>query len=162
VFFIMFKTRHALLLPGGRFLSPRNGRDEGAKQPRNKMDSWPQTRRFREREQARYRTRTEFVHVREQSVAAFNPRQQARQQTVRIHEPATALIVRQQASARSTRYPQTVCRLGQSASGISPLTTIGRKPRQTKNGPGRHIIVSMFTPISFPVHIRQIPAHVHI
>ena len=162
MFFIMSKTRHALLLPGGRFLSPRINRDEGAEQPRNKVDSWPQTRRFHEREQARYRTRTETIRVRKQSVIAFNPRQQARQQTVRIREPATALIVRKQASARSTRYPQTVRRLGQSASGISPLTNIGRKPRQAKNWPGRHIIVSMFPPISFPVHIRQIPAHVHI
>ena len=159
MFFIMFKTRHALLLPGGRFLSPRKERDEGAEQPRNKMDSWPQTRRFHEHEQARYGTRTETVHVHEQSVAAFNPRQRAGQKTVRIHEPATASIVRKQASARSTRYPQTVRKLGQSASGISPLTNIRRELQRAENRPRRRIVVAMSAPISFPVHIRIIPVY---
>jgi len=123
------------------------------------MDSWPQTRQFREREQTQGRPRTQIVRVREQSTTAFNPRQPARQQTVRIRELATASIIRKQASAQSTCYPQTVRSLALSTSTISPLTNIRREPRQAKNYPRRRITVSMSPSTSFPVHIQIIPTY---
>jgi hypothetical protein len=58
--------------------------------------------------------------------------------------------------------PQTVRSLALSTSTISPLTNIGREPRQAKNCPSRRIVVSMSPPASFAVHIRNIPAHVLI
>ena len=68
VFLIMFKTGQALLLPGGRSSSPRNGRETGAEQPRNVTGSWPQTRHFHEIEPVQDRTQPRVSHVHEQSV----------------------------------------------------------------------------------------------
>jgi hypothetical protein len=162
VYLIMFKTRHALLLPGGRFLSPRNGRDEGAEQPRNEMDSWPQTRRFREREQARHRTRAKTVHVHEQSATALNPRQRTGQQTVRIRVLASASTVRKQASAQSTRYPQVVRSLELSVPMNSPQTGIALAFHQAANCPRRRIVVVIAPQVSFHIHVQIIPVYVHI
>lgn len=159
---IMFKTRHALLLPRGRFLSPRNGRDEGAEQPRNEMDSWPQTRQFREREQARRRTRAKTVHVHEQSATALNPRQRVGQQTVRIRVIASASTVRKQASAQSTRYPQAVRSLELSVPMNSPQTGIALTFQQAANCPRRRIVVVIAPDVSFPVRIINIPFYVHV
>jgi len=124
--------------------------------------SWPQTRQIREREQARNRPQTRFIRVREQSENAFSPRAQTRQQTVRNRDQATASTVCDQAFARDGRNPQTVRSLALSMSAISPLTNIDRESRQAMNCPSRRIVVSIFPPTSFPVHIRIIPAYAYI
>lgn len=158
----MFKTGQALLLSSLRFLRPRSSRGEGAEQPRNVSDSWPQARQFRERGQAQYRARTQPVRVHEQCVSVFGPRQQARQQTVRIRELATASTPRKQAFPRNGRYPQTVRRLELSTSATSSLTGIVHEPRQAESHPRRSIVVSVSTLTGFPVHIRIIPVYVHV
>lgn len=162
MFLIMFKSRHALPLPGGRFLSPRNGRGERAKEPRINMDLWPQTRRFRDQEQSRYRARTKNVRVHEQSVTTLNPRQRAGQLTVRIRVLGSTSTVRKQASARGTEYPQTVRSLELFRSTTSSLTGIVHEPRSAENHLCRRIVVSMSAPTSFQVHIQTIPAYVLI
>ena len=121
-----------------------------------------QTRQFHGREQVQGRTWTEIIHVRKQSTDTTSPRQAARQQTVRIRERTTDTTVREQALAMGANRPQTVRSLALSTSTISPLTNISREPRQAKHCPSRRIAVSMSPPTSFPVHIRNIPAHVLI
>jgi hypothetical protein len=162
VFLTVFKPVHALLLSSLRFLGPRNSRGEGAKQPRNFIDSWPQTRQFPERGQAQYRARTQTICVHEQSASVSSPRPQARQQTVRIREHATPSTVRKQAFAWNGRYPQAVRRLELSVSATSSLTGIVREPRQSENHPCRCIAVSVSPLTNVPVHIRIIPAYVYI
>ena len=162
MFLNVFKPVQALLLSSLRFLRPRSSRGEGAEQPRNVTDSWPQTRQFHERGQAQYRARTQTICVHEQSTSMFRPRRQARQQTVRIREVATASTVRKQAFARNASYPQTVRSLKPSTSATSSLTRIGHEPRQSENHPRRRIAVSDSPLTSFPVHIRIIPVYVHV
>jgi hypothetical protein len=123
------------------------------------MDSWPQTRQFHERGQATSEARTQTIRVREQSVNTFSPRPPARQQTVRSRERTMVSTIRKQALAADTNCPQTVRSLELSTSTISPLTGLDREPRLAMNCPNRRIVVSIFQPISFPVHIRIIPAY---
>ncbi len=124
--------------------------------------SRPQTPQFHGCDQAQGRTWTEIIQVRKQSTDTTSPRQAARQQNVRIRERTTDTTVREQALAMGANRPQTVRSLALSTSTISPLTNISREPRQAKHCPSRRIVVSMFPPISFPVHNRNIPAHVLI
>lgn len=158
VFLIIFNTRHALLLPGGRFWSPRNGRGEGTEQPHAVMDSWPQTRQFHERGQATSRARTQTIRVREQSVNTFSPRPPARQQTVRSRDLATSFAVRKRELPADTNCPQTVPRLELSISTTSSLTVV-HELRQGEYHPRRSIAVSVSPLTSLPVHIRIIPAY---
>jgi hypothetical protein len=158
----VFKSGQALLLSSLRFLCPRSGRGGGAEQPRNVIDSWPQTRQFHEHGQAQYRERTQTVRIIEPSASMFKPRQQARRQTVRILELATASTVRKQAFARNARYPQTVRSLEPPTSTTSTLTGIVLEPRQVEIYPRRSIAVSVSPLTSFPVHIRIIPVYVHV
>jgi hypothetical protein len=124
--------------------------------------SRPQTRQFLEREQAQGRTQTPIFRVREQSANGFSPRADTRQQTVRIRDRAPASTVRDQASAVGTNCPQTVPSLALSTSAVSPLTNIDREFRLAENSPSRRIVVSIFPPTSFPVHIRIIRAYAFI
>jgi hypothetical protein len=162
VFLNVFKPVQALLLSSLRFLGPRNNRGEGAEQPRNVIDSWPQTRQFHDRGQAQYRARTQTICVHEQSTPMLRPRHQARQQTVRIRELTTASTVRKQGFAWSARYPRTVRSLEVSPSVTSSLTRTVHELRQAENYPRRSIAVSVSPLTNFPVHIRIIPVYVHI
>lgn len=121
--------------------------------------SRPQTRPFREREQAQNRPQTRVIHVREQSTNTTSPRAKTRQQTVRIRDQATTSTGRDRESAADTNRPQTVRSLALSTTVISPLTNIGREPRLAECFPSRRIVVSIFPPVSFPVRIRIIPAY---
>jgi hypothetical protein len=121
--------------------------------------SRPQTRQFREREQAQGRTRTPIIRVRELSTNAFSPGAKTRQQSVRIRNQAAASPVCDQASATDTNSPQAVRSLALSASAISPLTNIDRESRLAMNFPSRRIVVSIFPSISFSIYIRIIPAY---
>ena len=124
--------------------------------------SQPQTRQFREREQAQGRTRTPIIHVRVQSANAFSPRAQTRQQTVRIRDHALVSTVCDQAAAANTNGSQAVRSLAPTTSAISPLTNIDRESRLAMNCPSRRIVVSISPPTSFPVHIRIIRAYAFI
>jgi hypothetical protein len=103
--------------------------------------------------------RTQIIHVLKQSTGATSPPQKARQQTVRIPERTPDTAVREQALAMGANRPKTVRSVALSTSTISPLTNIGREPRRANNCPSCRIVVSMFRPASFPVHIRIIPAY---
>ena len=121
--------------------------------------SRPQTRPFREREQATNGSQTRAIHVREQSANTTSPRAKTRQQTVRIRAQATASTGRDQESAADTNCPQTVRGLALSTTVISPLTNIGREPQRAACFPSRRIVVSIFPPVGFPVRIRIIAAY---
>ena len=160
MFLIMFRTGHALLLPGGRFLSPRSGRGESARQPRNIGDSWSQTRPFHEHEQAQCRTWTRIIRVREQSKYMFCPHPRARQGTGRIRALSTAFTRHSQELAAYIQCPQTVRRHEWSTPISLPQTNIGLVFQQATNRPRHRISVSIFPPTSFPVHIHSIPIYV--
>jgi hypothetical protein len=121
--------------------------------------SRPQTRQFREREQAQNWPQTRVIHVREQSANTASPRAKTRQQTVRIRDQATTSTGRDRESAADTNCPQTVRSLALSATVISPLTNIGRELRLAEHFPSRRIVVSIFPHVSFPVRIRIVPAY---
>ena len=158
----MFRIGHALLLPKGRFSSPRTGRGESAEQPCNIVDSWPQTRPFHARGQDQCGARTQIVRVREQSTSVFSPRMRPRQQTVHIRDLATASTVRKQESAVDINCPQSVRRLELSTLMNLPQTGIGHAFQQATNRPCHRTAISILPPTSFPVHIQIIPAYVLI
>lgn len=108
MFLIMFKTRHALPLPGGRFLRPRIGRGMGAEQLRNMNCLWPQTRPIRELRQPPSRAHKLIVRVRERSAVASNSWQQARSQAARIRDGAMAVTVREQGLAMAIRCSRAI------------------------------------------------------
>ena len=159
---IMFKTGHALLLPGGRFLKPRIGRKTDADQPRHVVYSWPQTRHFHKREQTQDGSRTETSRVREKSAAAFCPCQQSRSQTVRIHRQATASIIRKIAPATRVNCPQTIRSRESSAPANWHDSQFVRKRGLTKNNPRHHLVVSAWASARFLVLIQIIPRHEHV
>lgn len=121
--------------------------------------SRPQTRQFREREQATGRSQTRVIHVREQSANMASPRAQTRLQTAHFRDQATTSDGRDRESAADTNCPQTVRSLALSTTVISPLTNIGREPRLAEHFPSRRIVLSIFPPVSFPVRIRIIPSY---
>ena len=158
----MFKTGHALLLPGGRFSRPRIGRETDADQPRYVMRSWPQTRHFRKREQAQDNPLAETGNVRKQSAPAFCPCQQSRSQTVRIHGQATDSIVHEITAAACMNCPQTIHGRETSAPVNWPGPQPIRKRGLAKNNPCHRIALSAWTSACFPVLIQLIPPHEHI
>ena len=159
MFLIMFKTGQALLLPGGRFLSPRSVRGESAEQPRNIGISWPQTRQFHERGQVQCRTWTRIIRVHEQSTSVFCPHPRIRQQTVRIRELATAFTGRNRETAADIQCPQSVRRRGLSTPANLPQTGIGRAFEQATKCSRCRIAVSFMPPTNFPVDIQIIPTY---
>lgn len=93
VFLIMFKTGHALLLPGGRILRPRMRREADAGQPLDSRVSRPRQWLFRDLKSATVRAQPRTIRGREQSATAFRPRPQTRQRIVLSRELATASTV---------------------------------------------------------------------
>jgi len=162
VFLIMFRTGHALLLPGGRFLHPRISRGESAEQPRIIGNSWPQTWLFDEHGQAKCRTWTRITHFREQSTSVFCPHLRARQGTGRIRVLSTAFTRHSQELAVALQCPQSVHMLELSTPMNLPQTGIGRAFQQATSRPRHRIAVSALPPTSFPVHIQIIPTYVLI
>lgn len=159
---IMFNTGHALPLVATRILRPRSNRGEGTGQPREVCGSWPQTRQIRDLDSVENRTWTESFHVHELSVSALSPRQQSRSRTIHVHVQATALIVRQHASAMGADCPQTVRsrELSTTANWSRPQSV--REHGLAKSCPRRCIAVFMLPPVHFPVYVRIIPSHVLI
>ena len=159
---IMFRTGHALLLPGGRFSRPRSGRGASAEQPRNIGNSWPQTRLFHEHGQAKCRTRTRIIRVHEQSISAFCPHPRIRLQTVHIRDFSAAFTRRNRGLAADIQCPQTVRRHELSTPTSLPQPGIGFVFQHATNRSRHRIAVSILPPISFPVHIQISPTYVLI
>ena len=162
MFLIVFKTRHALLLPGGRILRPPCGRNQGAEQSRRISDSWPQTRLGHERELIQVRTQSRVVRVREQSAHADIPRQRAGLQSVQNHDSKTVSTGSGQALALDVRRPNTVRVRGLAAK--MNLVCLGTfLARQRAMDYPRSRIVADFVPaVSFPLHIQIIPSYGHV
>ena len=162
VFLIVFKTRHALLLPGGRILRPPCGRNQGAERARRISDSWPQTRLGHERDLIQVRTQSRVVRFREQSAHALNPRQRAGQQSVHNRDSKTASTGSDQAMALDARRPNTV-RVRGLATNMN-LVCLGTFPvRQRAMDCPRSLIVVDFVPaVSFALHIQLIPSYGHV
>ena len=162
MFPIMFKTRHALLLPGGRILRPPCGRNQGAEQARCITNSWPQTRLGRERELIQVRKQSRVVRVREQSAHAGIPRQRAGLQSVRNHDSKTDSTGSDQALALDARRPKTVRVRGLATN--RSLDCLGTVPaRQRAMDCPRSRIVPDFAPaVSFSLHIQMIPSYGHV
>jgi hypothetical protein len=121
--------------------------------------SRPQTRQSRERKQARHRTQTRIVRVREQSMSAFSPRTVARQRTVHEHDDATALTVHEQRLATDLNCPPKGRSREQSTAAHLSRTGIVREFGQAKKCPQGGIAIAILPPTIFPVHIRIIPAY---
>jgi len=155
----MFNTGQAEPLVCTRIQRPRSSRGQYADQPRDMNRSRPQTRRFREREQAGDRSQTRLIHVPEQSANTAGLRKQTRERSAHSRDQATVSTGRDQAAVASTDCPQTVRSLAVATTAISPLTNIGREPRLAEHFPSRRIVVSIFPLVSFPVRIRIIPAY---
>ena len=162
MFLIVFNTGHALLLTAVRVSRPRSGRGEEPKQPQGINRSWPHMRQIREREQAQYRTRTRIVHVREQSMSTFSPRQHPRQQPVHVRSHARTLAVRAKALAMAMSCPQTVRTLGPAAAAVSPQAHTVRGPGLAGEHSHHRIALSSQSPTVVPFRIRIISAYVHV
>lgn len=121
-----------------------------------------QSRQIREDGQAKSRPQLRLIRVRKQSAAASSPGQQARAQTVRIRGDDAVSTVREPAAATGMDTPQ-ADRVPQLAVAVvQPHTGIGREPDQAGGCPIHRIAVNISPPISFPIHIRSISAHVLI
>ena len=77
MFLIMFKTGHALLLPGGRFLSPRSGRGLDAECPRHRPACWPWPCPVRDRVQSETSPQPRLDRNQSVSVVVSGPRMSA-------------------------------------------------------------------------------------
>ena len=159
MFVIMFKTGHALPLRERRTWCPRMSRGGHAAFPRNISHSWTWHWPVHGLDSAGNRTRTQTVRVRERSVSAFSPRKQARPRTGRVLGNAAASTVRESAAATDSNCPQTV-----RSRELSTSSNWSRAQSVREHSPATHcpcccIAVSILPPISFPVHVRIIPAH---
>lgn len=159
MFLIMFKTGHALPLAGARLLRPRSNRDGHAEHPREVSGSWPRARQIRDLDSAVNKTRTQTVRVRELYVSAFSPRKQARPRTDQVLGNAAASTVREPAAATAINCPQTDRSRELSTSANWSRAQSVSECGLAKKCPHRCIAVFILPPISFPVHVRIIPAH---
>ena len=106
VFQIIFNSGQALPLPGGRFSFPRIGRGGDTERLRNMYRSWPQTRPGHGHDPVQCRPRTQTVRVHEPSTAVNSPRPRSWPQTVRKHGLATDSIVPKPATVAVADCPQ--------------------------------------------------------
>ena len=157
VFRIMFKRRHALPLPGGRFLRPRIVRGAGAERLRNIYCSWPQTRLIPELKQPSCRTLKRIDRARERFVSGFNSWQQTRLQTNRIRDHLTAVTVREPASAMAIKWPQAIRRHDLSMHANPPKILTIHKFQLARNSSGHRSGQPTSWPASFPNRIHAIP-----
>ena len=152
----MFNRGHALPLDLTRLLRPRISRGRHAERPREISVPWPEPWHVHDRSPVGNSPRTRFIRVRELSMSALSPRPQARSQTVRIRKHITVSTVRGHALAADTNCPQTVRSLALSRSANSSQTRIRRDPRLATNCPLWRILVSISSPVRFPVRLRFI------
>ena len=157
----LFRT-HALLLPGGRFLRPRNSRGEYGKQPHDMNHARPQARQSRGHEQTERRPQSRPIRVHEQSASVSSSRQQARQQPVRSRDQNMVSTGYGQTSAAGANSTQNSHSSALSTSEASTRSDFGREFEQTADCPRFRIVVAIAPLTNFPVHIRTIPPNVHI
>ena len=158
----MFNTGQALPLRERRTWCPRMSRAGHAEYPRNIGHLWTWHRPVHGLDSAGNRTRTGTFRVCEQSASAFSPRQQSYPRTIHVHAQATALIVREQATAADVNCPQTVRSREQSTSSNWSHTQFVRDCGPAKNYSRHCIPASLMPTIHFLIHIRIIPAYVLI
>ena len=156
MFLIMFKTGHALLLPGGRFPCPRSGGVENAEWSRDRAGSWPQTRHSRVLDSDVNWPRPHTMRACGQSMSPFNPRQQACQRMFRDLDKSLSLSVREQAFASDANYssPVRVRELFMSAN-VSHSRNV-QAPLTAAQGLHRRIFVFALLSVNFPFHIQTI------
>jgi hypothetical protein len=140
VFLIMFKTGHALLLPGGRFLSPRSGRGLDAECPRNSP------------------AHPLHDHGRVQSVTVSWPCPQPRPQSVPVRVPVRAEAVRDQSTSANYPCPRPVRSRAQSMTVSSPCSWTVRDRVESVKCPGHGCIASALRTI----HLHILSAYVRI
>jgi hypothetical protein len=116
----------------------------------------PQTRQVRERDQAGNRPQLRLIRVPEQSVFANSPRQQARQQSVRILDQATILTRWDKAQAAAAKSPQENQSFALSMSKLSTQIGNGFELELAGNRPRIRSAVIGGPDTSSLVHIRSI------
>ena len=162
VFLIMFKTRHALPLPGGRFLRPRIVRGAGAERLRNIYCSRPQTRLIRRLEQPMRRAHQRIIRARERSLSAISSSQQAGPQAARIRDDATAATVLESMSAIAIKCPPAIRRHDLSTPANSPRILTILKSKLARNGSRHRSVQPEFWPVSYPDRIQAISYYEHV
>lgn len=153
---IMFKTGHALLLPGGRLLRPRSHRGGSAECPRGGAGSWPVTRSIRDCNSAVNQTRTQTLRGCRQSLSSFNPRQQARPRMFRVLDESTSLSVPEQAAPTDAKDFQLVRALELSTSTNFSHSRNVHAPRLGAQPFRRRLAAFTLPSRNFPVHIQNI------
>jgi hypothetical protein len=162
VFQIIFNSGQALPLPGGRFSFPRIGRGGDTERLRNMYRSWPQTRPGHGHDPVQCRTRTQTVRVHEPSTAVNSPRPRSWPQTVRKHGLATDSIVPKPATVAVADCPQSGQSRGPSTTANWSWTRFVRSRRPAINYPRRSIALSAWASASFPFQIPMIPIYDHV
>jgi hypothetical protein len=158
VFLIMCKTGHALLLPRGRFLSPRSGRGLDAGCPRQSPASRPWPCPVRDRVQNANSPCPRPDHVRSQSVTVFSPRPQPRPQSVHVRDRVRAANVRVQPVSVNNPCPCPVRSRAQSMTVSKPCSWTVRDRAESGNCPGQGCIASAMRTI----HLHILSAYVRI
>ena len=155
---IMFKTGHALLLPSGRFLSPRSGRGLDAECPRHSPASGPCPCPVRDRVQSENSPHPRRDRVRVRSVTVFSPRPQPRPQSVPVRDRVRAANVRSQPVSANYPCPRPVRSRAQSMTVSSPCSWTVRDRVESAKCPGHGRIASAMRTI----HLQKSSAHVSI
>jgi hypothetical protein len=162
VFLIMFKTRHALPLPGGRFSCPRIVRGVGAERLRNIYCSWPQTRPIRRLEQPMRRAHQRIIRARERSVSAISSSQQTCSQAARIRDDATVATVLESGATMAIKCLPAVRSRDLSTPANPPRIRVGHKLQLASNCSRPHSVSPKSWPAGFPDRIQAIPYYEHV
>lgn len=162
MFLNVFKTGQALLLPGGRILRPRGGRNIGAKESRNEVHYWPQTRSVPGFGQAKSSVLNRTVHDLVQSATASNLSPQAQHRTGCDQKVASAQARFGQGNLTERLHPQAVRKVGPSRVTTLSSTEIVPKPGQGECRQSHRIGLSAFKFTEFPVQVRIVPIYGNI
>ena len=157
MFRIMFKRRHALPLPGGRFLRPRIVRGAGAERLRNIYCSRPPTRLIPELKQLSRMAHQRINRASERSLFAISSSQQTRPQAARIRDDATAATVLEPGAKAAIKCLPAIRRHDLSMLVNPPKFLTVRKIKLARNS-SRHRSDQLTSwPVSFPNRIHAIP-----
>jgi hypothetical protein len=158
VFLIIFKTGHALLLPRGRFLSPRSGRGLVAECPRHSPANRPWPCPVRHRGQSENSPHPRHDRVRVQSVTISWPSPHPRPQLVHIRGRVRAANVRTRPVSVNSPCPRPARSLAQSTTVSSPCSWPVSDRAESATYPGHGCIASALRTI----HLQALSAHVRI
>jgi hypothetical protein len=158
VFLIIFKTGHALLLPRGRFLSPRSDRGLDAGCPRHSPASRPWPCPVRNRVQSENSPHPRHDRGRVQSVTISWPCPHPRPQLVHIRGRVRTANVRTQPVSVNSPCPRPVRSRAQSMTVSSPCSCPVRDRVESATCPGHGCIAYALRTI----HLQTLSAHVRI